>query len=75
MRELSYAEALNEALHQEMARDPEILILGENIQDGLRGETRGLFRAFGPNRVIDMPISEAAMTASAPGRRSPAPVR
>ena len=62
MRTLSYVEAFNEALRQEMARDRDIVIFGENIQDGLRGETRGLHATFGSNRVIDMPISEQAMT-------------
>jgi pyruvate dehydrogenase E1 component beta subunit len=66
-RELSYIEALNEALAQEMARDQSIVMLGENIRGNVRGETKGLQDAFGDDRVIDMPISEAAMTGAATG--------
>lgn len=66
-RELSFVEALNEALLQEMARDPAVLVLGENIRGQGRGEMRGLQDAYGDDRVIDMPISEAAMTGIATG--------
>lgn len=61
-RELSFTEALNEALTQAMARDPSVLVLGENIRGQGRGEMRGLQDAFGDARVVDFPISEAAMT-------------
>jgi pyruvate/2-oxoglutarate/acetoin dehydrogenase E1 component len=61
-RELSFAEAMNEALTQEMARDDSIVIFGENIRGQGRGEMRGLQDAYGDDRVIDLPISEAAMT-------------
>ena len=66
-RELSFVEALNEALFQEMARGPAVLVLGENIRGQGRGEMRGLQDAYGDDRVIDMPISEAAMTGIATG--------
>ncbi|MDE0809786.1 MAG: alpha-ketoacid dehydrogenase subunit beta, partial [Alphaproteobacteria bacterium] len=66
-RELSLAEAMNEALTQEMARDDSIVIFGENIRGQGRGELRGLQDAFGDDRVIDLPISEAAMTGIATG--------
>jgi len=60
MRRLRYLEAMNEAYHQEMERDPSIFILGEDIRGNLRGETRGLLERFGSGRVLDTPISEAA---------------
>jgi pyruvate dehydrogenase E1 component beta subunit len=66
-RELSFTEALNEALMQEMARDDAILVFGENIRGQGRGEMRGLQDAYGDDRVIDLPISEAAMTGVATG--------
>lgn len=61
-RDLTFAEALNAALFQEMARDPSVIVLGENIRGQGRGEMRGLHDAYGDDRVVDFPISEAAMT-------------
>ena len=60
-RQLSYVEALNEALHQEMARDPDVIVMGEDIAEtgGIFGVTKGLVEGFGPDRVRDTPISEA----------------
>ncbi len=60
-RELSYVEALNEALHKEMARDPDVIVMGEDIAEtgGIFGVTKGLVEGFGPDRVRDTPISEA----------------
>lgn len=62
MPRLNYLQALNQAIHQEMEQDSSSFIIGEDIRGSLRGETKGLFDAFGPDRVIDGPISEAAMT-------------
>ena len=59
---LTFAEGLNRALTQAMAEDPSVLVLGENIRGQGRGEMRGLQDAYGDGRVIDFPISEAAMT-------------
>lgn len=67
MRELRFLQAMNEAYHQEMERDPDTLILGEDIRGGIRGETKGLLEAFGPDRVIDTPISEAGFVGFATG--------
>lgn len=55
-----YVTALNEALHQEMARDPNVFVMGEDVghYGGLFRVTDGLFKEFGPSRVIDTPISE-----------------
>ncbi len=65
----TFREALNEALHEEMARDPRVIILGEDV--GLAGGvfkiTNGLQSAFGPARVLDTPISEAGITGVALG--------
>ena len=67
MRTLNYVAALNEALHQAMAEDDSVMVLGENIRNGVRAETRGLDERFAPARVLDMPISEAAFTGFANG--------
>ena len=67
MRALGYVAALNEALHQAMAEDDAVMVLGENIRNGVRAETRGLDERFAAGRVLDMPISEAAFTGFANG--------
>ena len=67
MREMTFVQALNEALHQAMSQDDSVFVIGENIRDGVRAETAGLDDAFGPQRVMDMPISEAAFTGFANG--------
>ena len=63
-RELSMAEALCEALHEEMARDERVFVIGEDIaaHGGLFQVTAGLLGRFGAKRVIDSPISEAGIT-------------
>lgn len=69
MREILYREALNEALHEEMARDPAVCVLGEDVgrYGGVLQVTRGLFDKFGEKRVRDTPISEAGFTGIAVG--------
>jgi len=64
VRELTMAEALNEALRDEMSADPSVLVIGEDIarHGGLFRVTAGLLDEFGSQRVIDSPISEAAIT-------------
>lgn len=68
-RELSYVEAIREALIQEMRRDPAVFLLGEDIgvYGGAFGVTQGLLGEFGPERVRDTPISEAAIAGAATG--------
>jgi len=68
-RELTMAEALNEALREEMERDPAVFVIGEDIaaHGGLFRVTAGLLERFGPERVIDSPISEAAITGAGVG--------
>ena len=69
MAEVTYLEALREGLREEMARDERVFILGEDI--GLYGGafkvTEGLMDEFGEGRVIDTPISEAAIVGAAAG--------
>ncbi len=60
MRSLWYLKAVSEALRQEMERDPKIIVLGEDVRQSLRGITKGFVDLFGEDRVIDIPISEAA---------------
>jgi 2-oxoisovalerate dehydrogenase E1 component len=63
------AEALNEALHQEMAADPAVFVIGEDVATigGLFQITKGLLERFGPQRVIDAPISEAGQAGAGVG--------
>jgi len=66
-RVLRYLAALNEAIALEMERDEQVFMVGEDIRENLRGETKGLFARFGGERVLDAPISEAAFTGLATG--------
>ena len=69
MREITYAEALREALREEMLRDPNVILLGEEIGvfGGAYKVTRGLLDEFGPERVRDTPISETVIAGAAVG--------
>jgi pyruvate dehydrogenase E1 component beta subunit len=69
MRELSYREALNEAIRQAMEADPTVIVIGEDIgvYGGAFGITRDLQEKFGPKRVIDTPISEAGIAGACVG--------
>ena len=69
VRELSYAEALNEALREEMRRDERVIVFGEDVGvlGGVYRVTKGLLEEFGPERVLDTPISEAAIAGTAIG--------
>jgi len=69
MREMIYADALREGLREEMLRDPNVILLGEEIGvfNGVYRVTRGLLDEFGPDRVRDTPISEAAIAGAAVG--------
>ena len=62
-KELSYLEAIREALVEEMRRDPKVFVLGEDVGEygGAFGVTQGLFEEFGEARVVDTPISESAI--------------
>ena len=69
MPEMTYRDAINRVLHQEMERDPNIVVFGEDVAEyeGSFKVTRGLLDKFGHKRVIDTPISEAAIVGSATG--------
>ncbi|MDX6646366.1 MAG: acetoin:2,6-dichlorophenolindophenol oxidoreductase subunit beta [Miltoncostaeaceae bacterium] len=58
---ISYREALNQAMREEMQRDPSVFVIGEDVAhyEGAFKVTRGLLREFGDQRVVDTPISEA----------------
>src|SRR5689334_8389954 len=63
MREISYIEAIREALVEEMRRDPKVFILGEDVgpYGGAFGVTQGIAEEFGEDRCLDTPISESAI--------------
>jgi pyruvate dehydrogenase E1 component beta subunit len=79
MSKKSYRQAINEALRQEMRRDASVIVLGEDVAGGqgasgepglvggVFGVTGGLFKEFGPSRVLDTPISESAIIGAAAG--------
>ncbi|MGH7394964.1 MAG: alpha-ketoacid dehydrogenase subunit beta [Candidatus Methylomirabilales bacterium] len=69
MRKITYREALKEALREEMRRDPRVFLLGEDIAQfgGSYKVTQGLLDEFGPERVRNTPISEAAIVGAAVG--------
>lgn len=80
MPKKSMREAINEALHLEMARDPSVIVLGEDVSGGAGGTsgqrdaaggvfglTKGLLPKFGEHRVLDTPISESAIVGAANG--------
>lgn len=69
MPEITYAQALKDAMSEEMRRDEHVFLLGEDIgpYGGAFGVTRGMIEEFGPERVRDTPISEAAITGAAVG--------
>lgn len=66
---LTYRDALRQALGDAMRADPDIFVIGEEVgrYGGAYGVTQGLIGEFGPDRVIDTPISEAAIVGAAVG--------
>ena len=60
MREITYRQALNEALAEELERDPNVFLMGEEVAEyqGAYKVSAGLLERFGPRRIIDTPISE-----------------
>jgi len=69
MRQITFTEAITEALRQEMEKDPSVILIGEDIgvYGGAFGVTKGLVEKFGSDRVIDTPISEAGFIGAAVG--------
>ncbi len=64
---LSYLKALNRALSTEMDADQSVCVFGEDVGVAVSNVTTGLLKKFGPERVVDMPISEQAFTSFATG--------
>jgi len=69
MKEIRYIWAINEAMKEEMERDDHVFLIGEDvgIPGGSFGASRGLYDRFGPERVVDTPISEAGIMGLAAG--------
>jgi pyruvate/2-oxoglutarate/acetoin dehydrogenase E1 component len=69
MRKLSYSLAINEALHQMMDADPSVFLIGQGVKSPwyVGNTAKGLLEKFGPERVIDTPVSENAITGMAVG--------
>ena len=69
MHTLTVAEAICEGLREEMERDPRVFLMGEDVgaTGGIFATSRGLLDRFGPERIIDTPISEAAIVGHAIG--------
>jgi pyruvate dehydrogenase E1 component beta subunit len=68
-RELTFAQAVNEALAEELRRDPTVFLIGEDVAEAGHPfkVLKGLVEEFGPDRVLDSPISEAGITGLALG--------
>lgn len=68
MRQITYAEAIREALAEEMRKDPHMFVIGEDVafRGGAFTVTKGLYKEF-PDRIIDTPISESAIAGAAYG--------
>ena len=66
---ITYIDAINTALGEEMRRDPNVYIIGEDVgvMGGAFKATKGLFDEFGPNRVIDSPLAEGIIVSSSIG--------
>ena len=67
MRQIAFIQAINEALDEEMARDEKVFIVGEDVQSGVFGASRGLVDKYGPDRIMDTPLSETAVAGAALG--------
>src|SRR6266702_368661 len=81
IRQLTYAQAINEAMKLEMRRDPRVILMGEDVAGGANvasfeeddawggvlGVTKGLVQEFGRKRVLDTPLSEAGYIGAAVG--------
>lgn len=68
-REITYSQAIREAMSEEMRRDSSVFLIGEDLGvfGGAFGVTRGMFDEFGTERIVDTPISEAGIVGGAIG--------
>ena len=64
---ISFLQAINEAMAEEMRRDPSVFVMGEDVRMGVFGQTAGLVKEFGEERILNTPISENAITGVAMG--------
>jgi pyruvate dehydrogenase E1 component beta subunit len=67
MREITYIQAINEALREELRRDPRTFLMGIDVGLGVFGSTAGLVDEFGPERIRNTPISEAGYAGTGVG--------
>lgn len=67
MREITFLQAMNEALREEMRRDDRVFVMGEDVRTAPFGTTIGLLEEFGKDRVLDTPISEAGFVGASVG--------
>ena len=67
MKELMYWNAISEAIAEEMQRDETVFVMGENVQESPFLVTKGLVEKFGPDRIMDAPLSELAIAGAAVG--------
>jgi len=69
MKKTSYIDAINQAMHEEMERDERVFLIGEDVgvYGGVFKATKGLLDRFGPERVIDSPISEVYIAGGSVG--------
>jgi pyruvate dehydrogenase E1 component beta subunit len=69
MAQLNMVAALNRVLHEEMAQDPDVVVLGEDVgvDEGVFRVTEGLLKKFGAQRVLDTPLAEAAIVGMSVG--------
>lgn len=67
MAKMRIIQAINDGLAEEMARDPKVILFGEDVEISLFGDTRGLHSKFGPARVRNTPISENLLAGMAVG--------
>jgi pyruvate/2-oxoglutarate/acetoin dehydrogenase E1 component len=65
-----YTQAINDALFEEMERDPKVICFGEDVELAIFGDTRGLLDKFGRDRIRNTPICEATLTGMAVGAAS-----
>ena len=68
-RTITFMQAINEAMAEEMRRDPSVFVMGEDVRVAAFGQTAGLVKEFGPERVVDTAICENAITGVAAGAR------
>ena len=67
MAKKRYIQAINDALFEEMERDPKIILFGEDVEISMFGDTQGLHARFGASRIRNTPICEATLTGMAVG--------